>query len=375
MESIREKSRKRIVNRLDPMYRFLDHVVFQQLFQPPKANAPGEFERIEEAQTDFLVENLKKHRLILWVNIILVLFLGIYGLEVLLKTGNTAIVVSGLLAPAMITGAAWFAISFGGIPEKFISVAFTLTFSMYLSFTLSMTLLTCLLVAITPWFIGLFILVPIYLTLYLASILYDNVDGLKIGLDTALLKFSRATINYYQKQGLVTARETEQEFSYGEDAFVTDKDVSQFTYYLNTLERNLDQLEENKDLGIANHLIASSIQILFNIIFIALDERLEISDEVHEFVLKAHKMKQSEVDEFTMSSLHIIVSKLSDQIGDKTKGELKQIEKRLEITKESFETEVNDIEKQKLADLIFSQTFRQLLELVSAYRQFIFMRE
>src|SRR5207248_1127681 len=121
-----------------------------------------------------------------------------------------------------ITGGAWYSVSFGGIPEKFINVALILTRLMFLSFTFSMTLLIALLCRLTPWPIGLFVLIPTYSALYVASIFYDNLDGLKIGLDTTLLKFSRATLNYYQKHGFVTRRETESEVFEGASAAASD---------------------------------------------------------------------------------------------------------------------------------------------------------
>lgn len=377
MVNERFNSRKKLVNRVDPIYLFLDRILFKSLFQPPKANNPEEYEIIEEAQVDFLVENMKKHRLILWINILLAVFLTFYGLEVLLNQGSTAIVVTGLLAPAMITGGAWYAISFGGIPEKFISIAFTLTLCMFLSFTLSMTLLTCLLVAITPWFIGIFIILPIYITLYIASMLYDNVDGLKIGLDSTLLKFSRASINYYRKHGLVTQVETEKE-AFGYDAPVDSGQIALFSYYVSNLRRNLDQLEENKDLEIANHLIASSTDLLFNIIDIGMqrrDAKVDRGQNFKTFVFEAHKMSQQEVDSNAIVSLKHIVNLLKEELDDVTGNELNEIEIRLDNYYKDFQTESNDNTKQKLGDLIFSQTFRQLLELVSAYRQFLFGTE
>src|SRR5437660_925957 len=165
-------SRRRPLNQIDPVYQFLDRVVFRGLFQPPKRSIPGEFEQITAADIDFLVENLNKHRAVLWLNLILAGYLIVHGLDAILRHGDPAVVVTGLLAPAMITGGAWYAVSFGGIPEKFISSALVLTFCMFLSFTLSMTLLIALLCKLTPWPVGLFILVPMYAGLYVSSILY-----------------------------------------------------------------------------------------------------------------------------------------------------------------------------------------------------------
>lgn len=253
--NIRIISRKKWINRIDPVYILLDRVLFKKLFQPPKPKKGNGFEKLEIAEIDFLTENLKKHRIILWINIIVTIYLTFYGIDIILEYGNTSIVVTGLLAPAMITGTAWFSVSFGGIPEKFISIAFTLTLIMFLSFTLSMTLLTCLLIKITPITISVLIIIPIYLSLYISSMLFDNVDGLKIGLDSALLKFSKATINYYQKQGLITNEEIQKE-TYGKNTLFDSDTIALFIYYINNLERNINQLDENRTLHVANHSIS-----------------------------------------------------------------------------------------------------------------------
>lgn len=115
IDSARLISRRKILNRIDPVYLLLDRLVFRGLFQPPKRTMPGEFEQLTAADTDFLVENLNKHRLVLWVNVILAGYLAAYGLDAILKAGDPTVVVTGLLAPAMITGGAWYAVSFGGI--------------------------------------------------------------------------------------------------------------------------------------------------------------------------------------------------------------------------------------------------------------------
>lgn len=371
-ESERIRSRRKMLNRFDPIYVLLDRIVFKPLFQPPKASKPGEFEKIEIAELDFLVENLNKHRKILWLNIVLVIYLYLHGLDSILSQGHPEIVVTGLLAPAMITGAAWFAVSFGGIPEKFINIAVTLTFAMFLSFTLSMTLLSLLLIKLTPGIIGFGVILPIYLSLYLASMFYDNVDGLKIGLDSTLLKFSRASINFYQKHGLITIQETQQE-SFGEDTSMSSEKIASFTYSLKTLERNVNQLQDEKGLKIANHLIASSIDLLFNILRITgiSTKRDEAYDD---FIDHAHAMSQQKVDSSTFEYLKGIIDILKTVIGAEAATEIAKIESRLNLFANTNPSEPGDngVVEQNFADMIFSQTFRELLELISAYRHLLF---
>src|SRR5262245_23935682 len=91
---VRLTSRRKFFNRYDPIYRFLDQIVFRDLFQPPKRSVEGAFEQITAADADFLVENLNKHRLVLWLNIILAAYLLLSGLNAILKSGDQAVVVT-----------------------------------------------------------------------------------------------------------------------------------------------------------------------------------------------------------------------------------------------------------------------------------------
>jgi hypothetical protein len=378
-------SRRKLQNRFDPIYLFLDCLVFQRLFQPPKRSVPGEFEQITAADTDFLVENLNKHRLILWLNVILAGYLSAFGLDAILKHGDAAVVVTGLLAPAMITGGAWYAVSFGGIPEKFISSALVLTFCMFLAFTLSMTLLIALLCRLTPWPIGAFFLLPMYGGLYVASILYDNLDGLKIGLDTALLKFSRAALNYYQKHGLVIRSDAELDQYEDTTVSATSEEISLFTYYMNMLESNLAQLDKERTLEVANHLIASSTNILFSIVNLSLSRksRVDKGEEFADYVSDSFNKDQDAVDSATIRYLRMAIEALKISMGPQAESELETAKADLEnfakirnrarphneLEKES---EIERSAYQKMADHLFSQVFRKLLSLINAHKDTLY---
>lgn len=366
---IRLESRKRILNRFDPLYLFLDLVVFDRLFRPPKRNVRGEFEELATADVDFLAENLSKHRIVLWLNALLILYLCPHGIKTILQHGDPGIVVTGLLAPAMITGGAWYAVSFGGIPEKFINVALVLTSLMFLSFTFSMTLLITLLCRLTPWPVGAFILVPIYVTLYLASVLYDNLDGLKIGLDTALLKFSRATLNYYQKHGFVTRRETEADV-FEEGAAAQSNEIALFTHFLNMLERNLQQLDRGQMLPVANHLIASSIDIFFNIVDLSLPPtaKFDRGTEFPSYIKDASQMTQADVDSLTIRYLGLIIEAFSTIPGLEQSGQLSAAK----ATLKEFTALRGSVVNQTLADHLFSHVFQQLFSLMSTHRLILF---
>lgn len=378
---LRLDSRRQFVNRIDPIYILLDRLIFEPLFRPPKRSIPGEFEQLTAADIDFLIENLKKHRRVLWLNLALVVYLAFYGLNAILKHGDPAVVVTGLLAPAMITGGAWYAVSFGGIPEKFINSAFVLTFCMFLSFTLSMTLLVALLCKLTPWPIGIFFLVPAYAGLYIASILYDNLDGLKIGLDTALLKFSRAALNYYQKYGYVTRRETETDAFEDTSLAANSDEISLFTHYMTMLENNLTQLDSERTLQVANHLIASSTEILFNVVDLALHgSKIDRGEGFAEYVKNALDSDQDVVDTQTIHYLGLAIDALKIAMGPASLGELMDARSTLaefgamqDRAKKKIGEE-NSEAQQKFADHLFSQVFQKLLSLMNAHKFALFQR-
>lgn len=370
-------SRCKFHNRFDPIYQLLDRIVFQGLFQPPKRSVKGAFEQITAADTDFLLENLNKHRLVLWLNIVFIAYLYLYGLAAILKHGDPAVVVTGLLAPAMITGGAWYAVSFGGIPEKFISSALVLTFCMFLAFTLSMTLLIALLCKLTPWPIGAFCLVPTYAGLYIASILYDNLDGLKIGLDTALLKFSRAALNYYQKHGLVVRTDTELDQFGDAPSSPTSAEIALFNHYINLLEGNIAQLDKERTVEVANHLIAASTDILFKIVNLSLPTKLRV-DEGEEFIQylsNAITMQPHDLDHATIDYLEMAIEALRTVMDNEALSELDSAKADLggyvtiqeQAKKYGSENEVAQA-YQKMADHLFVQVFRKLVSLMYAQR-------
>lgn len=368
-------------NRFDPVYLFLDYIIFDQLFRPPKKKIPGAYEKVTTADADFLLENLNKHRIVLWFNIVAAIFLWLGGLKATLTFGDQGVIVTGLLAPAMVTGGAWYAVSFGGIPEKYIGTALRLTFCMYLAFSLSMTLLTALLIALTPWPVGWFILFPMYASLYIASMLYDNLDGLKIGLDTSLLKYSRAALNYYQKKGFVTGRDTETDI-FEETSEAPDR-LALFTHQMNMLERNMAQLERRPPLPLANHLIASSIDILFRIIEMGSPREIDKGEDYDEYVAAASRMEQAPVDAKTVIYIRLAISALREALGPAANNELEAVEKALQAftnVQARVNTELGDEGVgsgkigQELADHLFAQAFEQLLSLLSAHRHVLLQR-
>lgn len=147
----------------------------------------------------FLKENAEKHRKVLWLNICAAALIPIG-----LSSGSDrdiGVIVSALIAPVMVLGTAWFAISFGGIPQKMITIAMSITFWVFSAFTISFTAMF-LAVAHTVAPVIWPVLAFIYAGTLVACIQYDTADGLKAGLDDALLKHSRAALRYYNLQGI-----------------------------------------------------------------------------------------------------------------------------------------------------------------------------
>jgi len=156
----------------------------------------------------FVSDNNWKHRKILWLNVpaAFMVWNGIADVEVIML----AILSAALVAPVMLLGSAWFNISFGGIPARLIDIAMQITFCMFLAFTLSFTTMIVMIMYITPPIIW-----PVLWTIFLCAIIsciqYDTTDGLKAGLDEAVLNHSRAALLHCRKQGIDPEKKEEQE--------------------------------------------------------------------------------------------------------------------------------------------------------------------
>jgi hypothetical protein len=387
----------RFIDRIDPVKVLLYFVIFQQLLEPKNPHS-GQPEQLEPAEKEFLRENLEKHRVILWLNLLLIVYLATFGISSIKSSGDQATVITGLLAPAMVTGTAWYTVSFGGIPTQFQSTAIVLTRYMFLAFSLSMTLLTSLLCSITNVILSVGVLIPVYLSLFIASILYDTMDGLKIGLDTTLLKFSRASLNYYRKHGILTHQETEVE-AYAESSEESASIIATFNYNITVLDDSLQTLGgPQRILKVANHLIATATETVCKLVALPLDpskkeifdrQRREnvaskfkelrpksrIDDDPLDFYLyKGHELTLVEADMLTIVQLQAVIVKLNDEIlPSAASDDLRRIQKTVEDFRElrerpnakSSEIESDD---QALADYLFAQSFKQISTLIKSYR-------
>lgn len=158
-----------------------------------------ESSNLESYELEFVQENARKHAKVLAINAVAIA-LVIFGLQ---KSTSDAIgqIITALLAPVMVIGVAWFEISFGGVPKKLMNIAMDITTWMFMAFVISLsTMFIAVLYTVDH------IMWPVFITIYIGAIisciLYDTADGLKAGLDEAVLKHSRAAILFYKKQGI-----------------------------------------------------------------------------------------------------------------------------------------------------------------------------
>lgn len=155
--------------------------------------------KLKREELLFITANMNKHRLVQWIN----LFAGIcifFSLHTV-PLDQLGTVISALIAPVMVMGTAWFAISFGAIPAHLIACSLEVTFWMYCAFKMSFTTMFLAIGFITP--VTLWpVLAFIYVAVDFSCAQYDSADGLKAGLDEALLKHSRAALIFYEREGI-----------------------------------------------------------------------------------------------------------------------------------------------------------------------------
>jgi len=181
--------------KIDPIYYLL------------KFSLRGFFDaELTTAEKNFLNDNLHKHRGVIWLNLTVLIFVY-WGLKSCSPETLTTLI-SSLIAPAMVAGGAWFAISFTGVPSKLIDIAITITFWMFAAFLASLTTMFMAVAFISPWQIWP-VLAIIFLGIVLSCILYDTTDGFKVGLDESMFKFSRAALVDFANKGIDPDKKTD----------------------------------------------------------------------------------------------------------------------------------------------------------------------
>lgn len=158
-------------------------------------------------ETKIVELNIQKHRQVLWLTSAMGA-LAWYGIHLARAQDLNELVVA-LLAPAFVTGGAWFAVTFGGVQEKLLVAAIGLTKWMFAAFSISLVTMFIALNQILPWPLTVVIGVIIVLVL-LSAVTYDNVDSLKIGLDDALRRHSLTMLAKLGAEGIPTMDSDEQ---------------------------------------------------------------------------------------------------------------------------------------------------------------------
>ena len=176
---------------LDPFYLVLAFIVMR-CFKQCDMHAE---ERL------FIEDNIAKHRKALWINIVSTACVY-WGLLSIPKESAETLILA-LLGPVMVFGGAWFAITFGGIPSRLLDIAMTITFWMFTAFLLSVSAMFIAVAFISPpqiWFV----LAIVFWSGYVSCVQYDATDGLKVGLDEAVLKHSRAALRFYKEKHAIS---------------------------------------------------------------------------------------------------------------------------------------------------------------------------
>ncbi len=162
--------------------------------------------QIEKFEREFVDDNITKHVTVNWLTLACTCAV-VYALRGSTKEAADSMILS-LIGVVTVMGSAWFAISFGAVPLKFIDVSMTITRSMYLAFKVSFvaTMIAVAHAVPSPALWPVFVL--LYVAADAASMLYDTSDGLRAGLDNEMLEFAksgqivnRAWISWYEKYG------------------------------------------------------------------------------------------------------------------------------------------------------------------------------
>lgn len=152
--------------------------------------------KLDKDQLEVLDLNLKKH-----VRIFLLLLLVmpyVYFVTTNFYADKIDIVINALFGVLFISGAAWYAISFGAVPVKFMDFAIHITSYLFASLAVSMASV----------FVAASIAVPLlspvlfiaFYSLYAASVKFDVVDALKLGIDETVYQHAKVGRLYFLRE-------------------------------------------------------------------------------------------------------------------------------------------------------------------------------
>src|SRR6185295_13031199 len=138
-----------------------------------------------------------------------------------------------------------------------------------------------------------------------------------------------------------------------------------------------------RTLEVANHLIASSTDILFSIVNLSLprESKVDRGEEFSTYVNDALDMDQVDVDSATIRYLEMAIEALKIAMGsqaesqlESAKSDLKGYVKLQERAHKKPSPEEKIAAYQKMADHLFSQVFKKLLSLINAHRDALYKK-
>jgi len=152
--------------------------------------------KLNEEQNSFLELNVKKHVKIFIL--ILITMPYVYFVITRFYLDKIDIVMTALLGVLFVSGTAWYAISFGTVPARFLEFALEITSYLFAGFTVSLAAVLIAGSIAVPFLIP--ILFIAFFNLYAASVKYDIADSLKIGIDEAMFKHAIVGRRYFTKE-------------------------------------------------------------------------------------------------------------------------------------------------------------------------------
>jgi hypothetical protein len=368
------------INRLDPLFLFLDRVAFAPFFRPTRLGDRYAPTVVELAETDFLLANLNKHRAILWANVAAVGAMKLGGL-LSLEQSSLTMLLPGFTGPVVVTGVAWYTISFIGVPEKFLANAMLVTGILFLAQSLSLTVLFTVLGVILPTIVTVLVIAPIYIAMYGAAVFYDNLDGLKAAASQAVSPTSRAVRRYALSHG-GPPEEREDESNYAINGAGSSHDSGilpqsrLMNHFCGMLAQNLGALEDHQPPAIANHLIVHSLDLLFRLLG-QTQVPIEVDEAFDQLISHGQEMDVDAVNEQTVHYLRIAAERFQALIGPTIVDEMADISSRLAAIDRLRAASSRDLSssedraalrsRQELADFLFIQVFRQLTSIARSH--------
>lgn len=139
------------------------------------------------------VENTKKYLRVFLLSSFIAAY--VLTIEHFLYPASSELILNALFGILFISGTAWFAITFGAVPERFGGFAIKITAQLFSAFTISLFSVLVTACLSLPWLSPVFIIA--FLALYSASVRYDIMDGLRIGVYETLFQQAKLGKIYF----------------------------------------------------------------------------------------------------------------------------------------------------------------------------------